>query len=117
MNVPRASGDEGFNGHSEAGIHIQLLHVPDCPLVEELRGRLDRCLSRRGLNVIVEELEGPYTSPTLLINGTDVTGRPVAVGPSCRLDSPTEDEILGALTRAECSAKPPDSGAEDDQCA
>jgi hypothetical protein len=66
------------------------------------------------LNVTVEELEGPYPSPTLLINGADVTGRPIAAGPSCRLDSPTDDEILGALTRAEYSAMPLDGGDEDE---
>ena len=107
-------GDRGLG--SEAGIHIQVLHVPDCPLVKELRGRLDHCLSRRGLNVTVEEIEGPYPSPTLLINGVDVTGRPTTAGPSCRLDSPTEEEILGALTRAECSARPLDGSEGEGQC-
>jgi len=57
----------------------------------------------RRLNVAVEEVEGSYSSPTLLINGADVTGHPAVVGPSCRLDVPTEEEILIALTRAQAN--------------
>ena len=69
------------------------------PLVGALRELVDCCLSRSGLSAPIEETEGPYPSPTLLINGTDVTERPVTAGPSCRLDSPSEKEILAALSK------------------
>jgi hypothetical protein len=97
MSDPRPHGlipsDPGSN------LNVQILRVPDCPLVGALRDLVDRCLSRSGLSATIEEIEGPYPSPTLLINGTDVTGRPVTVGPSCRLDSPSEKEVLAALSK------------------
>jgi hypothetical protein len=79
--------------------HVQILRVPDCPVVGALRDLVDCYLSRSGLSATIEEIEGPYPSPTLLINGTDVTARPVTGGPSCRLDSPSEKEILAALSK------------------
>ncbi|MDA8069181.1 hypothetical protein [Conexibacter sp. DBS9H8] len=48
----------------------------------------------------IEEVEGPYPSPTLLVGGIDVTGRTPAAGPSCRLDLPTEEQIVAALAAA-----------------
>jgi len=47
----------------------------------------------------VEQLEGPYPSPALLIDGADVTGKPLVQQPSCRLDLPTEEQIMAALAR------------------
>jgi hypothetical protein len=85
---------------SEPNVHVQILHVQDCPLVDGLRQRLQRCVAQSGAPVRIDEIEGPYPSPTLLIDGTDVTGRPTLAGPSCRLDLPTENEILAALTKA-----------------
>jgi hypothetical protein len=79
-------------------IHFQLLHVPDCPLVEQVRATLRRSLSKTNVGARIEEVEGPYPSPTLLVDGIDVTGRTPAPGPSCRLDLPTEDQVLAALT-------------------
>lgn len=81
-------------------IQIRLLHVSDCPLVERVRATLRDSLSTTSQRVTVEEVEGPYPSPTLLIGGIDVTGRTPAAGPSCRLDLPTEEQILAALTVA-----------------
>lgn len=78
-------------------VSVQLLHVPGCPLVDSVRGLLQRCIHRSGLGVVVEDLEGPYPSPTLLVDGADATGRPTTAGPSCRLDLPTEEEILASL--------------------
>lgn len=84
--------------HTGPVVEIQLLHVPDCPLVEEVRGTLRRSLSKMNVGARIEEVQGPYPSPTLLIDGTDVTGRTPPPGPSCRLDVPTEDQVLAALT-------------------
>lgn len=81
-------------------ITVHLLYVPDCPLIDRLRSTLHDCLARSGARVVIEEIEGPYPSPTLLIDGADVTGQALEQQPSCRLDLPTEDQILAALARA-----------------
>jgi hypothetical protein len=78
---------------------IQLLSVPDCPLVESARNALKNSLAQTRIDAIVEELVGDYSSPTILIDGFDVTGRPREPRnqASCRLDLPTEEQILVAL--------------------
>jgi hypothetical protein len=95
-------------------VRIQILRVPGCPLAGPLRGLVDRCVAGTGLSAAVEEVEGPFRSPTLLINGIDVTGRAAGRGPSCRLDLPGGDQILAAL-RARAGLQSPcahaDSGA------
>lgn len=80
-------------------LRIQLLSVPDCPLVESARSALKNGLAQTHVDAIVEELVGDYSSPSILIDGFDVTGRRRAQGnqPSCRLDVPTQDQILVAL--------------------
>jgi hypothetical protein len=104
-------------GDAAPVIHVQILHVPECPLVGGLRSLLEWCLSRSGLHAAVEEIEGPYPSPTLLIDGVDPTGRPTSAGASCRLDPPTEDEVLAALTQAEAQRLRLSPGEEDERCA
>lgn len=83
----------------QSPIKIQLLTVPDCPLVAKVRATLNNCLAKTRLDATVEELVGEYHSPTLLINGFDVTGKPVSAQgqQSCRLDLPNEEQILAAL--------------------
>ncbi|KAK9240256.1 hypothetical protein V1525DRAFT_225091 [Lipomyces kononenkoae] len=85
--------------HGERRLQVQLLSVPDCPLVQKVRSSLDNCLRQAKLQAVVEELVGEYSSPTLLVNGFDVTGRPTPSGAqiSCRLDLPNDEEILAAL--------------------
>jgi hypothetical protein len=80
-------------------VQVQLLSVPDCPLVEKVRSSLESCLHQTHFNVVVEELIGDYSSPTLLVDGFDVTGHhPTSSGQvSCRLGLPNEEEILAAL--------------------
>lgn len=82
-----------------ATVQIQLLHVADCPLVGQLRSTLRAALLKVAVPVAIEEIEGPCPSPTLLIAGSDVTGRAPEPGTYCRFDLPTEDQILAALTR------------------
>jgi hypothetical protein len=101
MSAHSSPADARLIGHTGRDVSVQILHVPGCPLVGNLRSLLERCLSRSGLSVTVEEVEGGYPSPTLLINGADVTGGHVGTGPSCRLDLPAEEQILAALTRAD----------------
>jgi len=93
--------DEDHPGHTRSAIAVQLLHVPDCPQVDVVRDTLRRSLARKRTRITFEELEGPYPSPTLLIDGIDVTGHEPARGPSCRLDLPTEDEVVAALRTAD----------------
>lgn len=80
------------------GPHIELWHVAGCPLVEQVRADLRECLRRLGGGAIVTEREGPYPSPTVLINGVDVvTGAAPRGETCCRLDLPTRDQIRTAL--------------------
>lgn len=88
-------------------VQIRLLHVSDCPLLERVRATLRDSLSNTTVRVTIEEVEGPYPSPTLLVGGIDVTGRTPEAGPSCRLDLPTEDQILAALAAASIPDRAP----------
>jgi hypothetical protein len=91
-----------------SGLRVQLLHVAECPLVDGVRETVRQALARAGCDVRIEELEGDYPSPTLLVDGIDVvTGQPVAPHCACRLDSPTEEQVVVAL----CGARPRARGA------
>jgi hypothetical protein len=97
MNAPSSRVPTRGEATALRGVRIQILHVPDCPLVDGVRRTLERCLSTTDLDVHVEELEGHYPSPTVIINGVDPTGRPAPSGASCRLDVPIEEQIIAAL--------------------
>jgi hypothetical protein len=97
--------DTGRDGAPPGIARIQILRLPDCPLAGRLRSLVERCVARSGVSATLEEVQGPFPSPTLLINGADVTGRRAASGAgagaalSCRLDVPGEGQILAALQR------------------
>lgn len=77
---------------------IQLWHVPDCPLVDQVRDTVERVLDRANSSASVHEFVGDCSSPSLLINGIDVvTGVELSRQVCCRLDLPTEQQILAAL--------------------
>jgi hypothetical protein len=96
--VEMTSTDTASSGK---GIRVQLLHVPDCPLAPRVRTMLRECLDEARMAAVVEDMEGEYPSPTVLVNGVDVvTGRPASGDARCRLDLPTRDQILGALRRS-----------------
>ena len=78
-------------------IRVELLHVPECPHVDAARRLLHACLSEAGIQVGIVEREGDYPSPTILVNGEDVMGRPPTDESSCRLDVPTRERLLAAL--------------------
>ena len=78
-------------------IRVALLHVPGCPHVDAARSLLQSCLTELGIQPPIEELEGDYPSPTILVNGEDVMGRPPSMEASCRLDVPTRERLLAAL--------------------
>ena len=76
---------------------IELLHVSDCPHVDAARALLSECLSELQLDVAVDDKEGEYPSPTILVNGVDVMGAPAVMAAACRLDVPTKHKLLVAL--------------------
>jgi hypothetical protein len=79
---------------------VQILQVPDCPLVGRLTAMLQDCMLAAGVQVPVEVRRVDFPSPTLVIDGLDVaTGHPVRGDPRCRLDLPTREQILAALRR------------------
>ncbi len=79
---------------------IQILHVPDCPLVDDVVQMVRECQDDSGDSGAPELRVGAYPSPTVVINGLDVTtGESVAGEARCRLDLPTREQILNALAR------------------
>lgn len=84
-------------------VRVQILHVPDCALLEHARLAVEPALTATDIRASVEEMEGEYSSPTVLINGTDVAGRTAWLGAACRLDLPTDTQLRAALTKAAAS--------------
>ena len=76
---------------------IEVLHVSACPHVDGARALLRECLAELKLDVPIEDKEGAYPSPTILVNGVDVMGAPVSQSAACRLDVPTRHRLLLAL--------------------
>jgi len=76
---------------------IELLHVSDCPHVAAARALLNECLTELGLEAAIDDKEGAYPSPTILVNGVDVMGAPAFHAAACRLDVPTKHRLLVAL--------------------
>jgi hypothetical protein len=83
---------------SVASSRVQLLHLPDCPLIDHLIDEVEECLTEARFDGPVEVIVGDYPSPTLLIDGIDVaTGAALAGQPRCRLDLPSREQIHAAL--------------------
>ena len=76
---------------------IELLHVSDCPHVDTARALLRECLTELQLDVAIEDKEGAYPSPAILVDGVDVMGAPAFMAAACRLDVPTKHRLLVAL--------------------
>jgi hypothetical protein len=83
---------------------VELRAVPDCPNLDATRSLLRACLSEAGLPVAVVERIGDYPSPSVLIDGKDVTGADPDGPAACVLRPPTADQIRAAL-RAAVGAK------------
>jgi hypothetical protein len=79
---------------------VELRAVPGCPNVEATRDLLQACLAEVGLPPVVVERIGDYPSPSVLIDGQDVTGADPAGPAACVLRPPTGRQILAALRRA-----------------
>ena len=83
-----------------AALQISILHVPDCPSIGRVRDTLQVALRRVGATAVVEEVEGEYPSPTLLIDGDTVDGYPLGSDPACRINLPTDEEITTVIRAA-----------------
>ena len=82
-------------------MRIELIYAPECPLAAQTRVTVQRCLDRLDLRVPVNEaIAQDLPSPTVLVDGVDVMGQPAAPGRSCRLDVPSEDRLLAALSES-----------------
>lgn len=95
-------GAHATEGAAQAALpRIQILCVEKCPLVPQLRMMLESCLAEAKVEVKIEEVVGHYASPTLLVDGADVTGqkREHYEQMCCRLQLPTRQQIMHALQR------------------
>jgi hypothetical protein len=93
-----------------AELRISIFHVPDCPSVNRLRAEVEAALECFGATAVIEEIEGGYLSPTLLIDGTEIDGYPLGFDPACRVDIPTTEEIATAIRAAGQSHGPRKAG-------
>lgn len=106
---------------------VELLYFPDCPNVPAARDQLRRAFEAIGASPKWTEVdvtaEGApayargYGSPSILVDGQDVTGAAPGVGSSCRIyvgsdvrGVPPLDVIVAAL-RASPPPRPPGNGA------
>jgi hypothetical protein len=99
MNPPRVIRS-ATPGPASPEIRVAILHVPDCPLVSRLRADVHAVLARIGSSAVIEEIEGAYRSPTLVIDGVEIDGYPAGDDPACRIDLPSQDEITSAVLAA-----------------
>jgi len=90
-------GNAHDHERTRATVRIQVLHVPQCARLDRERAEIDRALTATGVSATVEEVVGDYPSPTVLVNGVDVTGRHAASTAACRLDLPTSVQVRAAL--------------------
>jgi hypothetical protein len=81
-------------------MNVELRSVPDCPNVAHTRDVLLACLVEAGLTPTVVERIGDYPSPSVLIDGRDVTGADPHAPAACVLQLPTADQIRAALRAA-----------------
>jgi hypothetical protein len=70
-------------------IEVEFRHVPRCPHANAARALLKECLTELKLDVAVDDKEGEYPSPSILVNGEDVMGASI---PSCVLPTRCPDQ-------------------------
>jgi hypothetical protein len=85
---------------SKATVTVEWRAVPDCPNLAATRERLAACLIEAGLPSTTIERIGDFPSPSVLIDGIDVTGADPDGPPMCVIRPPTADQIRAALQRA-----------------
>lgn len=79
---------------------VELRRLADCPLAAQVRRALRKAVRATRTRVVLEEIVGPFASPTLVVDGRDVTGATPMPGPACRLDLPTDAQIRSALIQS-----------------
>jgi hypothetical protein len=82
---------------------VELRAVPGCPNLDVTRDLLRACLAEAGLRVAVVERIGGYPSPSVLIDGGDVTGADPHGPAVCVLQPPTAEQIRAAIRKATTS--------------
>jgi hypothetical protein len=82
------------------GVIVELRAVPDCPNLRDTRDLLNACLAEAGVDVAVIERIGDYPSPSVLINGQDVTGADPDGPAACVLRPPSADQLRNAIRAA-----------------
>ena len=98
MNTPRAAAATTAEPLKE--LRICILRVPDCPLAGRLRIEVEMALESTGTTAVIEAIEGPYSSPALLVDGLEIDGYPPGTEPACRIDLPTREQIVAAIRAA-----------------
>lgn len=81
-------------------MRVELLQHAGCRSAAAVHELVQECLTTLAITTPVTVRVGDYPSPTVLINGVDVM-RPAPAPPTgsvCRLDVPTRDRVLAALT-------------------
>ena len=96
-------------------MNVQFLAFEGCPLADAARGNLEKALADCGM-IGYEEIDilAPGTpddlpgwgSPTILVNGADVTGQPKGESVSCRIYSgpdrvPETASIVASIKNAQ----------------
>jgi hypothetical protein len=81
-------------------VRIEVMVVAGCPHAAEALAAVRRCIARLGLDVAVIESQGDHPSPSVRVNGRDIMGEAVTAGPACRLDVPSEAQLMRALGAA-----------------
>lgn len=76
---------------------VELRAVSGCPNLETTRRLLHACLAEAGVTVQIVELIGDYPSPSIVIDGIDVTGADPEGPVACVLRPPTAVQIRAAL--------------------
>lgn len=76
-----------------AAHRIELRHVPGCANVDKTRILLWDVVQAVGLDIEIQEWEGDYPSPSVLVDGVDVMGDPGFAGGGCRLDLPDRESL------------------------
>lgn len=87
-------------------MQVEFLHFNGCPHVVETKHLLVDCMEEIGLgDVQIDDREGDFPSPSIIIDGRDVMGAPTIFAACCRLDLPTRERVLAALRREETTAR------------
>ncbi len=72
--------------------------MPDCPNLAAIRDLLHACVVEAGLPLsVIVERTGDFPSPSVLVDGLDVTGADPHAAPACVLTPPTAAQIRNAL--------------------